>query len=589
MEDQTSLLLQRIAVLRHYLKAENFVPESATLTGIFLDLERALEHAQQESAALTREKSTVSHRAEMLEQKAATLAQHNELLEKQKANLERQNKTLERHNTILLRQNSQLERHNAAVYEKNELLEFERKRYQDLFDYAPDAYVISDNSGIILDANRTAAEMLKVTQAELKGENLINFIATRDHKMVISLLTRVRRIQDLELCIQPRGGPVLDTSLTLSSFYDETGHPVLLRWLLRDITERRRAMAVLNASERRFRTIFNEANLGILLIDLQGRLVRVNRAFQDLVGYSEDELSHHQINDLTCPEDTPIDQVTLALRENREANLALEYRFRRRDGQYVWTSFSLSTLRDETSQPQFLIGMVKDISLEKQAEVELAEMRRRLLESGEVERLRLAQELHDGPMQDLYGAVFHLSGFGDNSMDPALVNKHKELQEMIKVVANTLRVIVGELRPPTIGNLGLERAIRSHAERIADLHPELDIKLQLTRDEQNLPAHTRLAFFRIYQQCMANVLRHAQASQVLIAFHLDNQEMVLDVWDNGKGFTLPEKWVNLLREGHYGLAGIAERVEALGGELRIETKPGAGTLVHVTAPREKDV
>jgi PAS domain S-box-containing protein len=588
MEDQTSLLLQRIAVLRRHLKEENFTPQVETLNGIFGDLERALERALSESAALTREKSAVTHRVETLEQKTSTLLRRHETLEKQKENLERQNKTLERHNTILLRQNSQLERHNAAVYEKNEDLERERKRYQDLFDYAPDAYLISDNSGIILDANRTAAEMLKVTQVELKGDNLLNFIAPRDHKIVMSLLTRVRRIQDMELCIQPRDSNPVDASLTLSSFYDETGHPVVLRWLLRDITERRKAMAALNTSERRFRTIFNEANLGILLIDLQGRLIRVNRAFQDLVGYSEEELSYHQIHELACPDDTPIDQVTLALRENREASLALEYRFRRRDGQYIWTSFALSTLRNETSQPQYLIGMVKDISQEKQAAIELAEMRRRLLESGEVERLRLAQELHDGPMQDLYGTVFRLSGFGDGNADPVMTNNLKEIQEMIKIVANTLRVIVGELRPPTIGNLGLERAIRSHAERLAEQHPDLDVKLQLTRDEQTLPAHTRLAFFRIYQQCMANVLRHAQASQVLIAFHLDDHEVALDVWDNGSGFTLPEKWVNLLREGHFGLAGIAERVEALGGVLKIETKPGAGTLVHVTAPREKE-
>jgi PAS domain S-box-containing protein len=586
MDNQTSLLLQRVAVVRRYLKDENFIPEAGTLNGIFIDLEQALARAEKESAELNQEKSAYLHRLEILEQKSNKLLYQHEIIEKQKENLERVNKTLERHNTLLLRQNSQLERHNAAVYEKNEVLEIERKHYQDLFDYAPDAYIITDTSGIILDANRTATEMLRVSQVELKGENLINYIAPRDHKMIISLLTRVRRIQDMELCIQPRGASSLDTSLTLSSFYDETGHPVRMRWLLRDISERRRAMAALNASERRFRTIFNEANLGILLIDLQGRLIRVNRAFQDLVGYSEDELSYQQINDFACPDDTPIDQVTLALRENREANLSLQYRFRRRDGQYIWTNFALSTLRNEANRPQYLIGMVKDISLEKQAENELAEMRRRLLESGEVERLRLAQELHDGPMQDLYGAVFRLSGFGDSTTDPGMLNNLKDLQEMIKLVANTLRSIVGELRPPTISTLGLERAIRSHADRVADQHPELDIKLQLTRDEQTLPAHTRLAFFRIYQQCMANILRHSQATQVVIAFHLDDHELVMDIWDNGKGFILPEKWVNLLREGHYGLAGIAERVDALGGALKIETKPGSGTLVHVTAPRE---
>jgi signal transduction histidine kinase len=163
----------------------------------------------------------------------------------------------------------------------------------------------------------------------------------------------------------------------------------------------------------------------------------------------------------------------------------------------------------------------------------------------------------------------------------------QEIQEMIKSVASTLRSVCGELRPPTISNLGLERAIRSHADRIQELHPELDLQLQLSNDGQTLPAHTRLAFFRIYQQCMANVLRHAHAKRVVVAFHLTEQEVTLDIWDNGKGFTLPGKWVDLLREGHYGLAGIAERVQALGGTLKIDTRPGAGTLVQVEAPRVK--
>ena len=71
-----------------------------------------------------------------------------------------------------------------------------------------------------------------------------------------------------------------------------------------------------------------------------------------------------------------------------------------------------------------------------------------------------------------------------------------------------------------------------------------------------------------------------------VAFHVSETEITLDVWDNGKGFDLPEKWVDLLRQGHYGLASIAERVQALGGTLKIETHPGGGTLIHVTAPRE---
>ncbi len=230
--------------------------------------------------------------------------------------------------------------------------------------------------------------------------------------------------------------------------------------------------------------------------------------------------------------------------------------------------------------------MIENISAEKEAAAELVEMRRRLLENGETERLRLAQELHDGPTQDLYAAAFRLASFSEPQGSAEHQDNMQAMEGMLKQVANTLRDIVEELRPPTIANLGLERAIRSHADRLQEQHPELEVKLHLTRDGQALPPHTRLAFFRIYQQCMANILRHAQASQAMVAFHVNDVETSLDIWDNGRGFVLPAKWVDLVREGRYGLAGIAERVQALGGSLSVETRPGAGTLVHMVAPRE---
>jgi PAS domain S-box-containing protein len=591
MDEQTSLLLQRVAVLRSQLKSDKSLPRTETVEALVADLEQAIEHARDENALLRKEKELLTRQAQELARKTELSRQQKEMLERQNQALERERKTLERHNTYLLRQKNQVEHHNAALEESRAVLETEKQRYRDLFEYAPDAYLITDNTGIIRDANRAAAEMLRTSQRELKGESLLSFIAARHQSLFMTLLTHLQRMKDIELCIQPHGmsqkADDLDTSLTLSTFYDETGKPVLLLWLLRDMTERRRAMAALNASERRFRTVFNEASLGIVLLDLDGKIVRANRAFQEMLGYDELELYNRELAALACPDDAAIGNVSLMLQDNRQGHFFIENRLQRRDGQYIWTGIALSALSNEHGQVQYAMAMIENITAEKQAAADLSEMRRRLLENGETERLRLAQELHDGPTQDLYAAAFRMSNISDQIPDPTQQNNIKDLQDMLKQVANTLRDIVGELRPPTIANLGLERAIRSHADRLAEQHPELELKLHLTRDGQALLPHTRLAFFRIYQQCMSNILRHAQASQAVVAFHVNEKEVSLDIWDNGKGFILPGKWVDLLREGHYGLAGIAERVEALGGEFRVETKPGAGTLVHVAAPCEK--
>ncbi|NIP41588.1 MAG: hypothetical protein GWN61_03255, partial [candidate division Zixibacteria bacterium] len=104
------------------------------------------------------------------------------------------------------------------------------------------------------------------------------------------------------------------------------------------------------------------------------------------------------------------------------------------------------------------------------------------------------------------------------------------------------------------------------------------------RDQQVLPENIRFALFRIYQSCITNIFRHAEASNVEIRFTYDLEEIILQVSDDGKGFTLPNRWIEFTREGHYGLAGIAERIEALDGELIVESEPGSGTMVKVVIP-----
>ena len=571
-EESVTALLQRAAALQRKLDKQHTLPRPDVLVSFIGDLARVVADLQEDR--------------DVLEQEYQSLLKQKNSLERQNRMIEQRYRSTEQQNLSLKREKYLLEKRCAEMELKTEAITKERKRYRDLFEYAPDAYLITCPHGTIEEANRSAMELLNVHPGELVGLRLSDFIATDDQSLFETLLARKRRVQGIEVSISPRNLPSFDASITMSSVYGDDGHPVRLRWQLRDVTDRRRAMDALNVSERRFRAIFNEANLGIVLVDLDGQIVRANRAFQEMLGYTEEELYGRLIEDLIHPEDQVRTPAAAALQDNAlKQRKRLERRYCRKDGSVVWFSTIFSTLNDEQGRPQYIMRLVENVTNEKQARSELAEMRRRLLESGEVERLRLAQELHDGPMQDLYGAVFRLSNFQDQTGDPEMRANLAEAQGILKQVAGKIRTICGELRPPTIANLGLERAIRSHAERIQENHPELDLQLHLSTDGQSLSANTRLAFFRIYQQCMANVLNHAQANQVMVAFHMNENEIAMDVWDNGKGFTLPERWLELLREGHYGLASIAERVQALGGTIKIETKPGGGTLVHVTVPR----
>jgi PAS domain S-box-containing protein len=355
--------------------------------------------------------------------------------------------------------------------------------------------------------------------------------------------------------------------------------------LIRDITRRKEAQKALEESEARFRTVFERAAMGIGLTDLDGRIIASNPALQRFLGYSEEELRGMRTTDFTHPDDLKVSLESFRdIVAGDRDHYRLEKRYVRKDGRIVWGHVIASVVQDAHGQPQFTIGMIKDITQRKQMESELAEVQHRLIEGREKERIFLAQELHDGPLQVLYGASYRLRSLAEVLPDEESMGHMVAAQASLQQVIRMLRTISGEMRPPTLAPFGLEKAIRSHAEEFQKAQPALQIKLDLMPDEQTLTEQTRLALFRIYQQAMNNIVRHARASLVFIRFTLDPNEVVLEIEDNGQGFQVPVRWIDLAREGHLGLIGMAERTEAIGGRFEIQSSAGQGTRIRVTVP-----
>ncbi len=217
---------------------------------------------------------------------------------------------------------------------------------------------------------------------------------------------------------------------------------------------------------------------------------------------------------------------------------------------------------------------------------ELSETQRRLSESREDERTALARDLHDGPLQELIGVRFLLTSMKTGTTDPHVAERATTVLDSLDQVTSTLRALCGELRPPALTPFGLARALRSHAERIAQEHHDLEVRLTLDEDDQAIPDATRLALFRVYQHAVSNVLRHADASQMTVRLHVTRRLARLEIEDDGRGFVVPERWLDFGRLGHFGFLGASERAEALGGRLFVRSQIGEGTLVRVDAPIE---
>jgi PAS domain S-box-containing protein len=353
---------------------------------------------------------------------------------------------------------------------------------------------------------------------------------------------------------------------------------------LRDeIAERRKVEEALRKSETLLQSLFDSAPDATVLVNQKGVIEDVNSQVEALFGYPRAEIIG-KVVDILLP--TRYQQRHIADRTNyladprtRPMGAGLELFGRRKDGSEFPVEIMLSPV--QAGDEMLVISAVRDITARKQIEADLSEVQRRLIDSGEAERTHLAQELHDGPIQDLYAISYQLKSLDSQAgEDPGLASAGESLQHVIA----QLRSICGELRPPALAPFGLEKAILAHLEQTRESNPDLKIDFSLTPDGQNLPEQTRLALFRIYQHSVSNVLRHARANQLQVNFFYDDKQATLEIQDNGCGFEMPARWVELARQGHLGLIGTVERAEAIGGQLEIVSTPGHGTQIRVTVP-----
>jgi signal transduction histidine kinase len=222
---------------------------------------------------------------------------------------------------------------------------------------------------------------------------------------------------------------------------------------------------------------------------------------------------------------------------------------------------------------QFSMGRRRVINALTARETCLAAARER-------DRQQLANELHDGPLQDLIGARFLLG-----ALTPG--GSTDDIQSSIQQVIQQVRALCSDLKPPALGPFGLEKAIRAHMQSFRTRHPEVQVTLELDVEQPQLPEWVRLALYRIFQAALSNVTRHAQAAHVWVRLVIDEAQMRLTVADDGLGFELPSSWLEFARTERCGLLMMQERVDALQGRMVVQSSLGGGTRVMVQVPLDQ--
>jgi len=223
-------------------------------------------------------------------------------------------------------------------------------------------------------------------------------------------------------------------------------------------------------------------------------------------------------------------------------------------------------------------------SLKKQ-QLQVQQLLAQVVQAQEEERERISVDLHDGVAQWLAAASYRaqtvnalLSGNDNNEAQDEMATMESTIDKSLKELR---RVLIG-LRPPALDELGLSHALQQSLEALKT--DGLDCQFSETGTPVRLPSDIEIAIYRVAQEALTNVRKHADATRVNLRLQFQADKLVVEIRDNGIGFGLSQTLDSAISVGHMGLLGMKQRVETLGGDIKIKTGEGAGTTIILQLP-----
>jgi PAS domain S-box-containing protein len=346
--------------------------------------------------------------------------------------------------------------------------------------------------------------------------------------------------------------------------------------------------------EHTWSAVFEHLAVGVAQLTLDCRLLTVNSHLCELIGRSKQELIQKNFKEFFLPEglwpecDAGLDRLIAGGIRQYSTNMSS----RRTDGKPAWVNVVFSLVRDDvTNSPRSLTAVAKDITSLMQAtqslrDVEVArdELSRRMMNAQDSDRTRIARELHDDIGQSLAVLKVQMLRSGKPvSNHPQL--RHANLEELAakleKVIYKVSR-LSHDLHSSELELLGLSVAVKGHCRECSE---KLGIPVHCSCDQlrDKFDSIIGLAFLRVLQEALQNVLKHSRAKSITVALTTSDRELCLEISDDGVGFDLESA---KLAAG-LGLISMRERIHLIGGQFEVWSSPGRGTRISARAPIER--
>ena len=493
-----------------------------------------------------------------------------------------------------------------------------------LLNASNEPITLIDTQGKILSLNEAMARRLGKPRDELLGQNIFSFLSKTLAQTRSVLLQGVVQ-SGKEVCFEDeRNGAHFYNCIY--PVIDDGGLVTALAIYANDITARKQAERVLQQTndeleqkvrertadlqtanqalregEARFRVIFEQAGVGVAVVDARTRgFIQVNQKYCDIMGYTPEEMLKISFKDITHPDDIAQDlaQVRM-LTEGQIRSFSYEKRYYHKSGRMIWALISVTPLWKPDKPPTCWMTIVEDITDRKWMEhqlveanatlsaraTQLRELASALTLAEQRERQRVASVLHDNLQQLLIAARYRIASLEQIPNQP-LQTTLAQAGDLIVQSIECSRTLSGELSPPILQTGGLLPALEWLAEWMQDKH---GLTVNVTANANIVPdiEGVIVLLFQAIRELLFNVVKHAGVKSVSVDVQQFDHQISIIITDKGSGFDPTRLRRHQDKTTGLGLVSIRDRLQLLGGYMKIESAPGQGSRFTLTVPVRK--
>lgn len=470
---------------------------------------------------------------------------------------------------------------------------------QRIIECNDDCIQLMDPDGHLTFMNGRGQQLMEVDDlSALLGKPYVSILHSPEMREVASrAIERTRRgkITTFQARYPTAAGNPRWWQTIMAPIFKEPGQVEQLLVISRDITEHKQAAEALRESEERFRKVFDNGPVGMILINGDLEITRVNNAFCRILGYNRTDPVTRSLLAMLLPEDREkVSAQIRAMLSSEPCNSQAEVRYLTKSGEPLWVYHTASAVNDHAGEPLYGVIMIESIQERKQTEDTLLHYQEQLQSltselslSEERERRRIATSLHDRIGQTLAFARLKLGALAQQLHGDSTHLTH-ELRDLIEQAITDTRSLTVELSPPVLYEIGLVAALEWLARKIEQEH---QITTHFEDDGQAKPLDDkfRVVLFQAVRELLVNIVKHAHATAVHLTVRRDGDAIRIVIEDNGVGFdpAALQKRASLI--SGFGLFNVRERLGYLGGQLKIRSSPGEGTRITLLAPLKLEV